>query len=129
MKLSLTSEYALLVLIQIARHEQQITTTIDIMDAQQISEELLGQILAVLIKNKFVKETGGNYQLAKQAIKVSVGEIIRLFDGALAPVEPVSVKGYILAPMEREEKLSGLFYKLQEQIVGKLSNTTLADLV
>jgi DNA-binding IscR family transcriptional regulator len=89
----------------------------------------LDEILAVLINARYLRLTKGNYRLAKPAKKVSVAEVIRLFDGALAPLEPVSEKGYQPAPMEEEEKLAGLFGDLQEQIMDKLENTSLADLI
>jgi DNA-binding IscR family transcriptional regulator len=75
-----------------------------------------------------VRQVKGNYRLAKSADKISVAEIIRLFDGALAPLEPVSEKGYGSAPMETEEKLSDLFAQIQKQISERLERTNLADL-
>ena len=70
-----------------------------------------------------------SFRLAKTADKISVAEIVRLFDGALAPLEPVSEKGYESAPMEQEPKLTNLFGGLQEQIIDRLEKTTLADLI
>ncbi len=129
MKLSLRSEYALLSLIQLARHSNGETLTLEMLAAcQQIPAEPLAEILSVLSNSRYVKQAKGNYRLTKSADKISVAEVIRLFDGALAPLEPVSEKGYGSAPMEMEEKLSDLFAQIQEQISERLESTSLADL-
>jgi Rrf2 family transcriptional regulator, cysteine metabolism repressor len=129
MKLSLRSEYALLSLIHIARQPDTVSTSTSIRNSYQIPQETLNEILIVLINARYLRLTKGNCRLARPAEKISVAEVIRLFDGALAPLEPVSEKGYQPAPMEEEEKLADLFGHLQEHIVDTLENTTLADLI
>ena len=129
MKLSLRSEYALLTLIHLSRQSGGETpSAAEIAAAQHIPTESLAEILSVLIRSKYVRQVKENYRLAKSADKISVAEVIRLFDGALAPLEPVSEKGYNPAPMEKEEKLSGLFAQIQQQISERLEKTSLADL-
>ena len=129
MKLSLRSEYALLTLIHLSRHSDNENPTLEALAAcQQIPIEALAEILSVLSSSRYVRQVKGNYRLAKSADKISVAEVIRLFDGALAPLEPVSEKGYNPAPMEKEEKLSGLFAQIQQQISERLEKTSLADL-
>ena len=90
---------------------------------------MLHEILITLVNAKYLRLTKGNFRLAKPAEKIPVIDIIRLFDGALAPVEPVSEKGYQPAPMEKEEKLTNLFTDLQQQIIDKLEGTTLSELI
>jgi Rrf2 family protein len=129
MKLSLLSEYALLSLIHVARQSEVPATSASIETSQQIPPEMLHGILSTLVDARYLRLRKGSFSLAKPADKIPVIDIIRLFDGALAPIEPVSEKGYQPAPMEREEKLTDLFSQLQSQIVGRLENTSLADLV
>jgi Rrf2 family protein len=129
MKLSLRSEYALLTLIQVARQPDAPTSSVSIGDSQQIPSEMLQEILTTLVNARYLRLTKGNFRLAKTAEKIPVIDIIRLFDGALAPVEPISEKGYQPAPMEKEEKLTNLFTDLQQQIIDKLEGTTLAELI
>jgi Rrf2 family cysteine metabolism transcriptional repressor len=128
MKLSLRSEYALLTLIHIVRNggtalQSEIATT------QQIPAEPLAEILGVLKRSEYLGQAGECFQLVKNADGISVAEIIRLFDGALAPLEPVSSKGYVFAPMDKEEKLAGLFDQILKQISERLEATTLDELV
>jgi Rrf2 family protein len=129
MKLSLLSEYALLSLIHVARQADPQATFASIETSQRIPSEMLHEILITLVNARYLRLRKGSFSLAKPADKIHVIDIIRLFDGALAPIEPVSEKGYQPAPMEREEKLTDLFSQLQSQIVGTLENTSLADLV
>ena len=129
MRLSLRSEYALLSLIHLARHTDSKSSVRAIAVSQHIPAEALIEILSALTHAKYLQSTINGYKLAKSADKIPVVEIIRLFDGALAPLEPVSEKGYQPAPMEKEEKLTDLFSQLQDQIIGKLENTSLADLI
>jgi Rrf2 family cysteine metabolism transcriptional repressor len=129
MKLSLCSEYALLSLIHIARQTNVEASTLEaIAAAQHIPTERLIELLAVLIRNRYLNNLQGRYQLARPAAEISVAEIIRLFDGVLAPMEPVSSQGYKAAPMEQEEKLVGLFSQIQAQATESLEGTSLAEL-
>ena len=128
MRISLRSEYALLTLIHVARQPDKISTSESVWNSHQIPQEALNEILIVLIHARYLRLAKGNCRLAKPAEKISVAEVIRLFDGALAPLEPVSEKGYESAPMEHEPKLTSLFIGLQEQIIEKLEKTTVADL-
>ena len=129
MKLSLLSEYALLSLIHVARQSGTPATSSSIQASQQVPFEMLNEILVTLVNARYLRLRKGSFYLARPADKIHVIDIIRLFDGALAPIEPVSERGYQPAPMEREEKLTDLFSQLQSQIIGKLENTSLADLI
>jgi len=56
---------------------------------QQISEKYLEQIASTLIKGKFIKSirgAQGGYILAKDPKEYTVGDILRLTEGSLAPV-------------------------------------------
>ena len=129
MKLSLRCEFALLTLIHAARKSDSGITSKEICNSLQIPSANSHELLAVLVEAKYLRRSKENFRLAITADKISIAEIIRLFDGALAPLEPVSEKGYESAPMEQEPKLTGLFVGLQEQIIDRLEKTTLADLI
>jgi Rrf2 family transcriptional regulator, cysteine metabolism repressor len=127
MKLSLYSEYALLTLIHLARCEENIPAA-EIAAAQHIPAEMLTEILFALGQAQYVQQVAGHIGLAKSADVISAAEIIRLFDGALAPLEPVSSKGYGAAPMDREAKLSGLFENIQGEIMARLESASISVL-
>lgn len=131
MKLSLRSEYALLTLIHLSRQNNGGPASLDaIAETLHTPSESLAEIFSVLSRSGYATQNraDGQVKLAKSAGEISVAEIIRLFDGALAPLEPVSAKGYAPAPMDKEEKLVGLFEKIHEQISERLEGTTIAEL-
>ncbi|MGA7606269.1 MAG: Rrf2 family transcriptional regulator, partial [Anaerolineales bacterium] len=103
MKLSLRCEYALLALIQIARKSDSGTTSKAICNSLQIPSATSDELLAVLVDAKYLRRSQGNFRLAKTADKISAAEIIRLFDGALAPTESVSENFYEHTPIEKEK--------------------------
>lgn len=91
MKISTKGRYALRVMIDIAQHadENEYISLKDIADRQDISMKYLEIIVAMLNKASLVDsrrgKTGG-YRLAKSAREYSVGEIIELTEGSMAPV-------------------------------------------
>ena len=131
MKLTSRSEYALLALVYLARHQSREFVSIEtIAEAQGIPRKFLEQILLALKRANYLrscKGQHGGYQLAKPAGKISLAEVIRLFDGALAPTESVSRYFYEPTPIEKERSLIRLFREIRDFVSDKLETTTLAD--
>jgi Rrf2 family cysteine metabolism transcriptional repressor len=71
----------------------------------------------------------GGYQLAKPADAVTLAEIVRLFDGALAPTESASRYFYKPSPIEKERRLLRLFRDVRDLVSKRLEATTIADMV
>jgi Rrf2 family transcriptional regulator, cysteine metabolism repressor len=131
MRLTNRSEYALLALVHLARHEGEGFVPVQaIAAAQQIPPKFLEQILLALKRARYVqslKGQHGGYRLAKPARAVSLAEIIRLFDGALAPTESVSKYFYEPTPIQAEKSLMAVFKAIRDHVSAKLEKTTLAD--
>lgn len=131
MKLTSRSEYALLALVYLSRNESEGYVSVEtIALAQRIPPKFLEQILLALKRARYVrswKGQRGGYRLAKPANKITLAEIIRLLDGALAPTESVSVYFYEATPIEKEKNLVRVFEELRDYIAEKLEQTTLAD--
>ena len=131
MKLTSRSEYALLALVFLARHENDGFISVDtIAQAQTIPPKFLEQILLTLKRAKYlhsVKGQRGGYKLAKPDTTISLAEIIRLFDGALAPTELVSINFYEPTPIEKEQNLVNVFTDIRNYTSNKLETTTIAD--
>jgi Rrf2 family cysteine metabolism transcriptional repressor len=133
MKLTSRSEYALLALVHLARHSDEDYISVDsIARAQEIPTKFLEQILLALKRAHFLhssKGQHGGYHLAKAPEQISLAEIIRLFDGALAPTESVSVNFYESTPIEKEKLLTKVFKDIRDYTAHKLEKTTIADVV
>lgn len=132
MKLTVKSEYALLALLFLRRNSGDDYFSVQtIAKAQGIPPKFLEQILLTLKRARYVssiKGQKGGYKLLKPASKISLAEIIRLFDGALAPTESVSKYFYEPTPIEKEKGLIKIFGEIRNHISEKLENTNLDDI-
>jgi Rrf2 family cysteine metabolism transcriptional repressor len=133
MKLTTRSEYALLALTYLARHETNGYISVDtIAKAQGIPPKFLEQLMLALKRAHFLRSTKGQhggYQLARAPGEIALAEVVRLFDGALAPTESVSENFYESTPIEKEKKLTKVFKDIRDYVSQKLEKTTLADVI
>ena len=133
MRLTTKSEYALLALIYITRHAKDGYVKVEaIRKEYRISKKYLEHIIASLKHSRYIAaKTGaaGGYKLAKPARDISVAEIIRLMDGALAPTSSVSRYFFEHTPLEKERKVMRLFKEIRDYISGMVERLTIADLV
>lgn len=132
MKLTSRSEYALLALVYLTRRDSEAVflSVESIATAQGIPPKFLEQIMLALKRARYVrsqKGQHGGYRLARPADHITLAEIIRLFDGALAPTESVSEYFYESTPIEKEQKLVGVFKDIRDYVSRRLESTTLAD--
>ncbi len=132
MKLSTRSEYACLALIDLARHHGEgFVSTGVIAERQEVPRQYLEQILLLLKRAGYVRSrrgTGGGYRLARDAASISMAEVIRLLDGALAPVESVSRYFYEPTPISRNPRLLQVFGEIRDFVSDKMESTSFADL-
>ena len=131
MRLTAKSEYALLALVHLARHSRDGFLSVqEIAEAQQIPPRFLEQIFLTLKRARYVrslKGPRGGFQLARPAGKITLAEVIRLIDGALAPTESVSKYFYESTPIEKEARLLRVFKDIRDYVAGRLEKTSLAD--
>jgi len=132
MKLTARSEYALLALLYLSRKRTGgYVSVATISKAQDIPPKFLEQILLSLKRAGYLKSSkgsGGGHSLAKPSDKISIAEIVRLFDGPLAPTESVSKYFYEPTPIKKEKKMVRLLGGIRDYIADKLENTTISDM-
>jgi Rrf2 family cysteine metabolism transcriptional repressor len=133
MKLTARSEYALLALVYLGRQNSEDLVSADtIARAQGIPLKFLEQILLTLKRARYLRSTKGQrggYQLAKPIDAVTLAEIVRLFDGALAPTESTSRYFYKPSPIEKERRLLRAFREVRDLVSNRLEATTIADML
>lgn len=87
MKLTTKSEYTILALLYIARHEKEGFIKIEqICGKCDISKKYLELLFFVLRQSRYIKTKrgkNGGYKLARPAAKITLAEIVRLMDGCL----------------------------------------------
>lgn len=132
MMISTKGRYALRVMIDLARQEKNEYISLKaISERQQISMKYLEAIVAVLNKAGFLQSLrgkDGGYRLAKEPAQYTIGAILKLTEGSLAPVACLegcdnvcqSSDGCITLP---------LWQKLDGIIDNYLESITLEDLL
>jgi hypothetical protein len=80
----------------------------------------------VSVRGKF-----GGYRLSKSAAKITIGEVVRMIDGPLAPISCVSQSAYekCSCPDETHCGLRMLMLDVRNAIAGILDRYTLANIV
>jgi len=102
-----------------------------------ISQKYLEQIMMRLRSGRLVsarRGVQGGYELARRPEDISVGEVIRLMDGPLAPSPCASQSAHVPCPVyrcpsEQACVLRGLWSDVRDAISEVLDGTTFADLV
>jgi Rrf2 family protein len=134
MKLSKRGEYGLRAMIDLATwdHKTPVVQIKEIADRQQIPPKFLEQILlnlknAGLLHSKM--GVGGGYYLAKPADEITLGHIVRVLDGPLAPIRCVSQMAYEPCGCPNEETcgLRMVMLDVRNVVSDILDQTTLAD--
>jgi Rrf2 family protein len=134
MKLSKRGEYGLKAMIDLASQAEPtaMAQIKEIAARQQIPVKFLEQILLTL-KNAGLLHSragiGGGYYLAKASDEISLGQVVRVLDGPLAPIPCVSQMAYERCVCE-DEATCGLrlaMLDVRNAIANVLDNTTLAD--
>ena len=132
MKISTKGRYALRLMLDIALNDAKTPVRIkDIAERQQISDKYLEQIVSSLNKAGFVKSLRGpqgGYRLTKKPEEYTVGMILRLIEGSLAPVACLDDDINNCTSADRCPTLI-LWEKLYDAISEVVDNITLADLI
>ena len=132
MMISTRGRYALRVMIGLAEHNADSYIPMkEVAQRQGISLKYLERILPVLVKNGLVEGVqgkGGGYRLSRAPDVCTVGEILRLTEGDLAPV---ACLGCQAEPCEKRDSCKTLsmwseFHRLTNDY---FDSVTLADLV
>ncbi|WP_066049991.1 cysteine metabolism transcriptional regulator CymR [Robertmurraya korlensis] len=123
MKISTKGRYGLTIMIELAKkHGEGPTSLKTIAQANDLSEHYLEQLIAPLRNAGFVKSIRGaygGYVLAKGPKEISAGDIIRVLEGPISPVEGIE---------DEEPAKRALWMRIRDAVKGVLDNTTLEDL-
>ena len=69
----------------------------------------------------------GGYVLGKRPDQITIGQVVRHFDGILAPINCVSVTGYKRCSQEPVCRFRRVFLDARNYVAGIMDRTTLAD--
>lgn len=132
MLISTRGRYALRVLLELAQDKTGDYLPLPVLAArQEISEKYLEGIVSTLVKAGLLEgQRGkrGGYRLARAPEACSVGEVLRLTEGSLAPVSCLEGEENT-CPRAGNCLTLPVWQRLDELITGYLSGVTLADLL
>ncbi len=130
--MSMKCKYAIKALVMLGRnYGQGYLLTRNIAQKENIPKKFLEQILLELKHARFVNSkqgVGGGYYLIKKPKDISVADVYRLFDGAIALVPCVSLNFYEKCDDCKNEKeclLHDEFIKIREGARVVMSKTTI----
>jgi len=132
MKVSTRGRYALRLMIDLAENGGEgLVTLRDVAQRQEISVKYLEQIVSVLSKAGLVRSSRGpqgGYSLSRPAEEYTVGDILRLTEGDLAPVSCLEGEENQCSRCDRCGTL-GFWNGLYAVVNQYIDRFTLADLV
>ena len=132
MRISTKGRYALRMMVDLAEHVNCGYISLkDIAQRQGISKKYLEQIIPILNRSDILKTTRGaqgGYMLAKDPEKYTVGDILRLTEGSLAPVACLE-SGAEACPRRECCPTLPMWSKLNGMIQDFFDGITLADLI
>ena len=125
-------KYAIKALVKLAEHyEKGNILTADIAASESIPKKFLEQILLELKHAGYVNSQrgfGGGYYLKLPPDKITVADVYRLFDGAIALLPCVAVRYYEKCDDCKDEKTCNMriaFLKIKEQTRQVMKKTTI----
>lgn len=134
--ISKKTKYGLKAILYLARRYDQGPILIsELADEERIPKKFLELILLAL-KNSGIlhsrKGKGGGYYLAKTPDSITMGSVIRVLEGPLAPVPCVSQTAYHKCDECRDEMTCGIrivMKDVRDATARIVDNTTLADVI
>jgi Rrf2 family protein len=95
-RLSLTTHYALLATLELARESSRAVSVAEVAARNRIPETALAKVFQQLVRARLARGTrgvGGGYRLARPASHVTVLDVVRAFEPPEPPRLPVVARG------------------------------------
>lgn len=130
MKISKKTDYALRALFTLVEHYGRDPIPIrELARRNDVPKRFLEHIMLDLKAKGWVKSLSGvrgGYVLAKKPDHIKMGEIVRHFDGILAPIECVSVSGYKRCTQEPVCRFRRVFLDARNYVTELMDGASLA---
>jgi Rrf2 family protein len=131
MWISKRTDYALRALFTLVEHYQRGPIPIrELARRNEAPKRFLEHIMLDLKEKGWVDSLSGargGYVLAKNPEKITMGEVVRHFNGILAPIGCVSVSGYQRCTQEPVCRFRRVFLDARNYVAKLMDHTTLAD--
>jgi Rrf2 family protein len=131
MRVSKKTDYALRALFTLVEHHGGAPIPIrELARRNDVPKRFLEQIMLALKAQGWVDSTAGirgGYFLAKSPEKITMGQVVRHFDGILAPIDCVSVTGYQRCSQESVCRFRRVFFDARNYVANLMDQATLAE--
>jgi Rrf2 family protein len=131
MKISKRTDYALRALFTLVEHHGGAPIPIrELARRNDVPKRFLEHIMLDLKTQGWVKSLAGirgGYVLAKSPNNITMGEIVRYFDGIIAPIECVSVSGYKKCTQEPVCRFRRVLLDARNYVTELMDQATLAE--
>jgi len=131
MRVSKRTDYALRALFTMVEHYGGAPIPVrELARRNDIPKRFLEQIVLDLKSQGWAKSVSGargGYALAKSPNAITMGEVVRYFDGILAPIECVSVTRYKRCSQESVCRFRRVFLNARNYVAGVMDRLSLAD--
>ncbi|HEX5400553.1 MAG TPA: Rrf2 family transcriptional regulator [Verrucomicrobiae bacterium] len=131
MRVSKKTDYALRALFTLVEHFGGAPIPIrELARRNDVPKRFLEQIMLDLKARGWVSSTAGirgGYVLAKNPAKITMGEVVRYFDGILSPIDCVSLTGYQRCSQEPMCRFRRVFLDVRNYVAGLMDRATLAE--
>lgn len=133
MQLSMRTDYALRALFTLVEHHGgQPIPIIELARRNDIPKRFLEHIMLDLKERGWVDSVAGKrggYRLARNPERITMGEVVRHFDGYLAPIACVSVTDYKRCTQEPVCRFRRIMLDARNVVARLMDSTTLADVM
>lgn len=130
MKLSKKSDYALRALFTLVEHRGEGPLSIrEIAERNDIPRRFLEQIMLDLKSRGWVVSIpgrDGGFELAKDPAEITMGQVVRHFDGVLAPITCVSTSHYEPCSQEGNCRFRRVMLDIRNYVARMMDSATLA---
>lgn len=131
MRLSMKTDYALRAIFTLVEHYGRgPIPTRELARRNEIPKKFLEQILLGMKEQGWVNSLAGKeggYILARAPERITMGEIVRFFDGILAPIHCVSVTQYRRCSQEPVCRFRRVLLDARNYVAALMEKSTLAE--
>jgi Rrf2 family protein len=131
MRVSKRTDYALRALFTLVDNFGGVPIPIrELARRNDVPKRFLEQIMLKLKAQGWVDSVAGvrgGYVLARNPAKITMGEVVRHFDGILAPIDCVSVTGYRRCSQEPVCRFRRVFFDARNYVAELMDRATLAE--
>ena len=131
MRVSKKTDYALRALFTLVEHHGGAPIPIrELARRNDVPKRFLEQIMLGLKSQGWVDSSAGirgGYFLARNPTKITMGEVVRYFDGILAPIDCVSLTGYRRCSQEPVCRFRRVFLDARNYVASVMDKAMLAE--